>query len=136
MITFEEAVEFAEIRTRAKYQLVEQLSLVFEPPSVLGCHRYTFIKPTRDRLTTGGTPDQDVCDFVPQHVLESVVRIAWGSGGEKNDQIRSVQCESRDPRRNLSPPIRTFRGQQDMNGAAWVCQTHEPLDIGKTLRIE
>ena len=79
--------------------------MIFEPPRVLGCHCQAFIKPTRDGLATGSPPDEDVCDFVAQYVLESVVGITWGTGGEKNHQIRCVQRKSRDPRRNLARPI-------------------------------
>ena len=77
LATRKQTIEFAKICAGAGYQLVEELSLVSESPLSLGRHGKSLVKPARDRLTAGSTPDQDVGDFMAQHIFEAIVGIAW-----------------------------------------------------------
>jgi hypothetical protein len=65
LIAHEQAVKFVETCAGTECQLVEELSLILKPPTVLGGHRKTFVKPTREGPPGHYSSDEDVRDLVP-----------------------------------------------------------------------
>src|SRR4029453_13426123 len=75
LVTGEEIIELIEIDPSAKHELIQELGLVFEAPTVLCSHRDAFIEPSWNRVARRGAADEHMCDLVPQDIIQCAVRI-------------------------------------------------------------
>src|SRR5438046_2312665 len=81
----EQTIQVFQTGAAAGDQLIKQLSLVLETPHSLHFHCEPLVEPARYRPAGGRAPNQDVSDFMAQHIFQSVVGIARRTSRKHDD---------------------------------------------------
>jgi hypothetical protein len=136
LITIKQAIEFQQANLGSEHKLLQHAYLIFELPAVLCGHRQTFIKPTGNWLASSGSSNQDVSDFVAQHVFERIVRIPRTSVGKDDDEPGIAERHAGDPGAGLTGPIRVFIREDNSDWLIVIAQSDKPLDVGEASGIQ